>query len=833
MAMHSKSWTLLVSVAAACISVAAPALAQDKAAQPGVDQSGNDIIVTARRSEERLQDVPISISVLSQDALTKRNISNPTDLATYVPSLSSNANFGPEKASFAIRGFTQEGKTSPSVAVYFADVVAPRANGGTTSGNGAGPGSMFDLENVQVLKGPQGTLFGRNTTGGAILLVPTKPKDELGGYVEGSAGDYNMHRVQAVLNVPINDTFLVRGAFDWQERDGYLHNISGIGPKDLGNTDYIAARLSVVAHLTPTLENYMIASFSNSHNNGVVPNMTVCNTGNIPGVPGPTGAAVIFGPLACAQIARQQAAGGGAYTVSNDLPDPFERVRQWQVINTTTWQASDTLTVKNIVSYAEYREQSSFDLWGTALVSPPGSFFPPPGPVTAIDLYPGPSGYNVAQSTFTEEFQVHGRTSNDSLNYQVGAYFEISDPLANNSTQSPIFLNCTDVYTFQCTDPLGFGTIAEYSLKDYYNNTGFYAQVDYKPIDKLTLTGGFRYTIDKMRETGSTVSVAVPTPGQPLIWCQDITKFNVNGDPTQRLFVDNMLSPACLETVHQNSSRPTWLLNAQYNFTRDIMAYAKWARGYRQGGINSSDLGVESWGPEKVDTYEIGAKTSWRGKVPGFLNLAGFYNDFRDQQLAVNALIAPQYENVIPPQQLIVNAGKSRIWGFEADGSFKPFTGLQIDASYAYLNTKLESFTTPPLPIYFASLDPAAEIGGPLELSPKNRVTVTGTYTLPLDQSVGTVDFGVTFTHTDSQRASSPVVSPLLYTLPATDILNLNADWRSVLGSPVDISFFMTNVTNEDAVLFNTGAWQTLGTDGGHPELPRMWGFRLKYHFGH
>ena len=103
--------------------------------------------MTARRADERLQDVPISITVLNQDDIAKRNIYNAGDLGEYV----SNANFGPEKSSFAIRGFTQEGKTSPSVAVYFADVVAPRANGGTTSGNGAGPGSLFDLQNIQVL----------------------------------------------------------------------------------------------------------------------------------------------------------------------------------------------------------------------------------------------------------------------------------------------------------------------------------------------------------------------------------------------------------------------------------------------------------------------------------------------------------------------------------------------------------------------------------------------------------------------------------------------------------------------------------------------------------
>ncbi|MCB2072345.1 MAG: Plug domain-containing protein, partial [Novosphingobium sp.] len=142
--------------------LAAPALAQDSAEIV----NENDIIVTARRSEERLQDVPISITVLDQDALAKRNIVSTADLGTYVPSLSVNNQFGPEKSSFVIRGFAQEYHTAPTVGVYFADVIAPRALGPTTSGNGAGVGSLFDLENLQVLKGPQGTLFGRNTTGG-------------------------------------------------------------------------------------------------------------------------------------------------------------------------------------------------------------------------------------------------------------------------------------------------------------------------------------------------------------------------------------------------------------------------------------------------------------------------------------------------------------------------------------------------------------------------------------------------------------------------------------------------------------------------------------------
>src|SRR3984893_4268385 len=137
-----------------------------------VAQEGlQEIIVTARRVEERLQDVPISISVLNQQQLENRNVVNSQDLAAYVPSLSANTNFGTDNSSFAIRGFVQDIGTAPSVGVYFADVVAPRgASNGIATGDGAGPGSFFELQNVQVLKGPQGTLFGCATTGGLVCL---------------------------------------------------------------------------------------------------------------------------------------------------------------------------------------------------------------------------------------------------------------------------------------------------------------------------------------------------------------------------------------------------------------------------------------------------------------------------------------------------------------------------------------------------------------------------------------------------------------------------------------------------------------------------------------
>ena len=232
--MHKiKSRYALLAATVLATSPFSQAFAQDS---EGFSDAGT-IIVTARRVEERLQDVPISITVFSQQQINERNITTATELAAYTPSLASNNRFGPDKASFSIRGFGQLETTSPTVGVYFADVVAPRAAAGTASGNGAGPGDFFDLQNVQVLKGPQGTLFGRNTTGGAILLVPQRPTDSLEGYIEGSIGNYDLRRFQGVVNLPLADTFKVRLGVDRQVRDGYLRNRSGIGPEDFGDSD--------------------------------------------------------------------------------------------------------------------------------------------------------------------------------------------------------------------------------------------------------------------------------------------------------------------------------------------------------------------------------------------------------------------------------------------------------------------------------------------------------------------------------------------------------------------------------------------------------------------
>ena len=786
---------LLASAALATI-VSTPAFAQ---------ATNDDIVVTARRVEERLQDVPISITVLSSQQIANRNIVNAGDIGTYVPSLTSNSRFGPENTSFAIRGFTQEAQTAPSVAVYFADVSALRSQGGTQSGNGAGPGSLFDLQNIQVLKGPQGTLFGRNTTGGAILLVPQKPTSELEGYVEGSVGNYALRRLQAVINVPLADTARLRLGMDRQTRDGFLENTSGIGPKDFNNVDYIALRASLVLDLTPDLENYTIASYSKSDTNGYIPKIATCNTA-------PTGFSTgILAPRACAQLDRTP----GFYQIENGNPLAMQKIEQWQAINTTTWLASDTFTVKNIASYGEFRTRNNTNLFGD-------NFTFAGAPFTYVGVYADKDSYNAAQYTFSEEVQLQGRSANDALIWQAGFFYENSDTLGIQSTLSPILLACTDIYAFQCSDPVGAsigratGNIQNSQSAYEFESLGLYAQATYKLTDQFSVTGGIRYSKDRVEGLGQVRRILFPTPNVPVFVCAN--------NPT----ISAVDASACAVTTVQKSSKPTWLIDIDYKPVDDVLLYAKYARGYRQGGVNASNVGLGStWQPEKVDTYELGAKASFSGAVRGYFNIAAFYNDFSNQILQANGVPTPGNS----PATALINAGKSRIRGVEVEASLTPVQGLTFDVGYAYLDTKLQSFNPPAFdPTRFTALIPTATVGGPLTLSPKNRVTVTGTYTLPIDSSIGKISFGATFTHTDSQIAAAPAATPI-GVLPATDLLNLNLNWNSVAGGPLDFALFATNVTNEKYLAIVGGSYNSAGFESVGPGQPRMYGGRVRVRF--
>ena len=862
--MDDRRYVLRRCVAAALgLSVGAPIFAQNApAATAGTEAPSqtaddlNEIIVTARRVEERLQDVPISISVFNQEQLTNRNVINAADLAAYTPSLSANTNFGQENSSFAIRGFNEDAGTQPTVAVYFADVVALRGpTQGTQSGDGAGPGSFFDLQNVQVLKGPQGTLFGRNTDGGAVLFVPQKPTADLDGYVEVSAGNYDMNRVQAAFNAPLNDNVRFRVALDHEERKGYLNNISGIGPEDYNNVDYTAVRASMVVDVTANIENYTIASFSRSDTNGSVQKLIACNqAGSNPTSPAAIGAGLanFFGVFSCGQLASEAARGAGFYDVEAATSNPESVVQQWQLINTSTWTPSDTLKVKNIVSYGQYKDVQNSPLFGTnwqasEIPQPYPSIFFRGIPAAFSSINPIPGGDSADQSTYTEELQVQGDAADSRLTYTAGVYLEWSDPLAVVGNQSPQLASCTNLETFACSDPLGsaltalqgfvapiqVGAVNYTAGETWYRDKGLYAQSTYSLTDKLKVTGGLRGTWDDQTSTATRTT----------------TKFDVFPPYTAAnttVCTDPNEVPTCYQSLQKKSSAPTWLLDFDYKLMDDVMAYAKYSRGYRAGGVfSNAPEDHRTFDPEKVDSYEGGIKTSFAEPVHGLFNATVFYNNFTKQQLQLgfNQGIINGFPAPVSPTTAILNAGKSRIYGAEIELSARPVEGLTFDINYTYLNATLQSVTsiTTTDPNYVPAVASMAK-GDPLELSPKNKYTAEADYTLPLPRGIGRVIFGATFTHTDKQLTDYNYLNPAVVALfngqnfsyiPATNLLNLNLAWNSIAGSPVDVSFFATNVTQQHYYSFIPGLGSAqLGLETAVLGEPRFWGARIKYHFG-
>ncbi|MDB5396374.1 MAG: putative TonB-dependent receptor [Rhodospirillales bacterium] len=231
-------------------------------------------MVTARRKDEKLQSVPIAITAFSADQVQQRSINNIESLGSAVPSLTSYQESRDEEG-IIMRGQSGTGVSAqgqePAITTYFAQVPFP-------TGDGVGPGRYFDLDSVQVLKGPQGTLFGRNSTGGAILFEPKRPTNNFEGYGQIQIGNYSDREFEGAINVPIvSDKLLVRIAGTFAERDGFTYNAAT--KQDLDNRDYWSGRAGVTFRPTDDIENYLVYDSFYLHTNGTSQIIRALNPG--------------------------------------------------------------------------------------------------------------------------------------------------------------------------------------------------------------------------------------------------------------------------------------------------------------------------------------------------------------------------------------------------------------------------------------------------------------------------------------------------------------------------------------------------------------------------
>lgn len=560
---------VLTSALAAALACAAPAIAQSMETPPDEQEVStlDTVVVTARRREENLQEVPLSVTAYSPEALAERRIADRTDLANFTPSLLSiTGGYPKEFAFFALRGQGPAFGSTPGVVNYFAEV--PNAIGidGRT-------GSYYDLASVQVLAGPQGTLFGKNATGGNILFEPARPTNEFEGYVQGELGNFNDRRAEFALNLPIaDDRVLLRIAGERGTRDGYTIDVGpNFNGKDYDNLDYSSVRVGLTLRPTERLENYTMVRYYESENNGTGTVLTQFNPalGVSDGFP----AVAVFPGLATA-VAEQDAR--GPRRVAYDL-DQYSDTNYWQVINQTNLELSDNLTLKNIISYSEFEQFYGYDYDAT--------IYPIAGQINVDDP-------NLAPRFLTEELQLQGEAFDDALNFTVGAYYDKQDQhreTAGFFTQYPISVFIGPI-------PASFSTGNE-SRALFAQGTLDLGQVGLP--EGLSLTAGYRYT-----------------------WEETETSFQITG------------LPATSGTAEFNYGSYNFTLD--YDINESVHVYGTIRDAYKAGGVNGpvpDGSAFRTYPPEHLEDIELGLKSQFTvGGASVRANVAAYRGTYTDIQ---------------------------------------------------------------------------------------------------------------------------------------------------------------------------------------------------------
>jgi len=759
-----------------------PAYAESDAVAPeAADTHGGleEIVVTARRRQETLQEVPESVTAFTQQTLTDRSITSAFDLSKAVPGLTVDADSGtPALPAFSIRGRGQNyGAAAGSVETYFADVPLSAPFQIPTL-----PPQFFDLQSLQVLKGPQGTLFGRSTTGGAVVIVPQAPTDEFGGYARLQGGTYGDFQAEAAVNIPlIADKADLRVAgFDWQ-RDGYMHTYAGsidaatgkvLPAQTYDNVNIKEFRATLRLRPVAGLENSTIFTFHTDDNR------SSAGAGlNILGLGAPNGQGAFFTP--------------GYGTRYSSLDTDLDRAASnvWAVINTTSYNLMDALTVKNIFGYVNasgYTNDPS-DSDGTAVLA------------ASINQVALPRPLKNRQTT--DELQLSGHEFDDRLTWIFGGLLD--------QTREPGALNTMNVYTW--TENPG-GTIpGDTAVTDFEQNTinsyGAFGSASFKITHRLNLSAGFRHSWDDV-----TLATAQQTGFGTVV--------GVGGTVT-----------APLTYYNKSSQGNTYNINLEYHLTDQAMLYGGYRRGYKRGGFNPSqtDPALTSFNPETVDDYPIGLKDDFViASMPGRFNIEAYYDFYHGMQVSYLGL---NYAAALTT--VTTNVPATTFRGLDMEFTLAPMPWLTLNANYSLIdafNTRWPDTTLPGSTINLAV--------NPVPYASKNKFTITARLHTELPNNAGefavapSVNYQDKF-YTGPLGAVIPAGEAAVLgqfneiahggaIVPSYTTVDLRAEWNHVMGSKIDAALNGTNLTSRLYFLGNTGNTLQIGAQGNAYGPPRM-----------
>ncbi len=723
-----KSRLVASTIIASCAILGAPALAHAAAPPPASGDTVAEVVVTSQKTAQNVQNVPIAVTAVTAKALQAKGIDDVAKLSNIAPNVSLDAGTpfsGSDTVLSAyIRGIGQDDfafNLDPGVGVYVDGVYLARSVGANTN--------MLDVDRVEILKGPQGTLFGRNTIGGAISIVTRDPGKDFSFRGEVTTGQFSRLDVKATADLPINDKVLTSLTFSEERRNGWQHRIpfpgatkgsSGIPDCESDASITVGSNCPVVFDAT---SQFPAAGYQTSQRPGgqnkwsgrakvlLLPSDTfkVTLTGDYTYVDQPAsansamqidpglGLSALYNACISIPTAVMPFTGLGDLcgTRMNAVPNPANStpVPALGSVNNDGIQSNNRLPYDsrfqtgNInTTYETGNSFSRLKNWGGSIaldwaVAPETnlkliSAYRQLHWDTGMDLDGSPlselePSFDMTQHQWSEELQATGKAFGDRLNYVFGAYhFEEAGHLHDY----------VRLGTLQIDGPNDLWTRSE----------ALYTHLNYKVTDAFSITAGARYTWEYKKFEGHQsddnafsykiaqcfpANAASPAPGQD---CQQFLGFPSASEP-YRYFPPGVF--------HQNFTNFSPTVGAEFHPNMDMMLYASYSKGFKTGSWTTR-LSVPNttyndslhFNPEHATTEEVGIKSEWFDRRLR-LNLAGFHTDYQGIQL----------NSQIGPSPTIVNAGDARIWGAEAEAEAILGHGWSVNASVGYANAAYTS----------------------------------------------------------------------------------------------------------------------------------------------
>ena len=756
--LHIRVSALAGAALILCVSGAAAAQTSEPAqAAPEAGQSGGleDIVVTAEKRETNLQDTPIAISVLGGEALRDRHVQSLEDLMDgSVPSLRVAPFFSRSSAlTVGIRGIVPFDANQPSrdagVGVYIDGVYL-----GRSQGLGA---ALYDLDRIEVLKGPQGTLFGRNSTGGAVSLVTAKPSGKLKLRQTFGLSNYNGYNVVTHLDLPEFANISLKFDGILTKRDGTVDNPLR-NQLDFNSFDKRGLHAAALWQPSDNFDAQLDFDISYDATSSYYVQLLDLNPAGYPQA-----------PLVQVQPDR-------ADTADIGVPEDPSVGKTHGLALHLEWRPGD-VTIRSISSY-RHLSQSQFDNGSGAH----SGVFTPNGKFSRYSLA------SLRQHQWSQEIQLLG--SFPQLEYVAGLYYyhEYGDDDAwtpNTMQWNADGTAATPLPTLEAGASTPFPDRASTARAD---SLAAFGQATFSPEalgDIVHLTVGARYTHDT--KSGSL--------------------YKVNGADTDYRF-------------HFKSDRVDPAVTLAVDAADDVHLYGKWGTAYRAGGANSRSLTYRAFGPEKVSTFEIGAKTDFLDRHAR-LNLAAYVTRYSDIQIDFNANIDPNSNR--GTIETVNDPGHGTIKGIEADLSVNPVKGLTLSASYAYTQGSL-----PPVVNPFTKDNPAtpadeSKIPAPVYIvyTPDHAYSASADYATPV--SFGTLRFHIDANGGNGYHAMSGEDTRTDKSFVVNGRVAIG-DIALTNGAELDLSVWSRNLFNEAHTFVESrAAYAIQGTFGIFNE-PRTWG---------